>query len=495
MATKKDLEHQGRELVAKLDAFEADAEMSDGDKATAFAEIKSQMETWEYAMERCESASVMRDKLAGFGDAKGVSDKDGVKYPSYEMASPFTPEGKKRLAYEFVNSTKSGWGDSLKALYANNAESKGQREKINDAIVLGTKDATESSNLMGEGLYGQTGPVAAGQTPFLPGAFGPGILPQFLPGIVEQLFYPLELASIFSSFATTAPNISYLTESLTNLQANQVAEGATYPFSSVEVARTYAQVGKIANAMTVSDEAIADAPTLFNFVQARLLFALQRQEEVQILAGGGYPGWEGLLGFNANFTQSSSGSVYGATTATTSVTFPPAGTAGTGVVPQTISSLKYGRVVTPTGGASYPTPVQTALNLKDAFVDIWLQVFQSPTHIVMHPRDWQRLETGQDANGQFYATSFFGKDYGVAGTNQKALWGVPVVQTPLIPAGTVLTGWFAPETVQIARRQGVSMQMTNTNATDFVQGLVTMRAEERIGLLCYRPPAFQLIQL
>jgi hypothetical protein len=493
MPSKAHLEAQGRELTHKLDVFEADEEMSADDKATAFKTLKDEFASWEYQMERCESSSVMRDKLAGFGDVKDA--ETGVEIPRYETSSPFTAANKKRLAYEMVTPKSADHAKTLEKLFSVNEHKDGFRKKLDDIIEIGLKDATESNNLMGEGLYGTSGPTAAGQQPFLPGAFGPGILPMWLPGIVEQLFYPLEFASIISSFATTAPNISYLTESLTNLQANQVAEGATYPFSSVEVARTYAQVGKIANAMTVSDEAISDAPTLFNFIQGRLLFALQRQEEVQILAGGGYPGSEGLLGFSSSFTQSSSGSVFGASTATTSVTFPPAGTAGSGVVPITIPSLKYGRVVSPTGGASYPTPTQVALNLKDAFVDIWLQVFKAPTHVVCHPRDWQRLETGQDANGQFYATSFFGKDYGVAAGGAKSLWGVPVVETPLMPQGTVLTGWFAPETVQVARRQGISMQMTNTNATDFVQGLITMRAEERFGLLCYRPPAFQLIQL
>ena len=493
MPSKTQLEAQGRELTKKLEVFEADTEMSADDKETAFKTLKEEFAGWEYQMERCESASVMRDKLSGFGDAKDVQDATKLEnIPRYEIDSPFTAANKKLLAYEAVTSRESEQTKTLDKLFG---VKDGFRKKMDDVFEIGTKDASESNNLMGEGLYGTSAPTALGQTPFMPGAFGPGILPQFLPGVVEALFFPLELANLISSFATTSPNISYLTESLTNLTANSVQEGGTYPWSSIEVARTYAQVGKIAAAMTVSDEAVADAPTLFNFVQGRLLTALQRQEEVQILAGNGYPGSQGLLNFASNFTQSTSGSVYGATSATTNVSFPPASTNGTGVVSQTISGLKYGRTVTAVSGSSYASPIQIALNLKDAFVDIWLNVFKAPSHVVMHPRDWQRLVTAQDANGQFMATSFFGTNYGVANGVNKSIWGVPVVETPLIPAGTILAGWFDSQTVQVARRQGISMQMTNTNGTDFVQGLITMRAEERIGLLCYRPTAFQLLKL
>jgi HK97 family phage major capsid protein len=253
-------------------------------------------------------------------------------------------------------------------------------------------------------------------------------------------------------------------------------------------------VGKIANAMTISDEAVADAPTLYQFIQSRLLFLLQRQEEVQILAASGYPGVGGLLSFASNYTVSTSNSYYGATSGTgTNVAFPPAGTNGAGVLSQSLATLPYGRSVG--GNGLYPAPIFSALQLKDAFVDIELAVFHSPTAVVMHPRDWQILEVAQDANGQFMNGSFFGSNYGVKTTPVKSIWNVPVVTTPLIPKGVMLTGWFDPQTVQIARRQGISMQMTNSNGTDFVQGNITMRAEERLGLLCYRPQAFQLINL
>lgn len=489
MPSTAQLAEQGRELTHKLVSFEADETKSADEKETAFKTLSEEFEAWEAAMERSEAASNMQSKLAGHGDLKDV--KTGVRLDKYETTTPFTAYGRKSLAAELLENT-----EDVEKVFEAKA---GHRQKYDMAWELGLKTngvgPVQGNNLMGEGLFGTSGPTAAGQTPFLPGAFGPAIQPQWLPGIVEQLFYELTIADLISSFGTTSPNISYLTESLANFQAAPTAESALYPWSSEEVSRVYAQVGKIANAMTLSDEAIADAPTLFNFVQGRLLFGLQRQEELQILAGAGYPGVGGLLGFAGNFTASSASSVFGATTATgTNVVFPPAGTIGTGAQPITVASLAYGRKVTG-GSGIYPSPITAALNIKDAFVDIELAVFQKPNAVVCNPRDWQLLDTAQDANGQFYNLGFFGSNYGQVGTQHKSLWGVPVITTPLMPKGTVLTGWFDASTVQIARREGISMQMTNSNGTDFVQGNVTVRAEERLGLLCYRPNAFQLIDL
>jgi len=484
MATVVELRHSARALVHKLDEVANDPEMSLDDKKVALDAIEEEYKSVSSQIENSERAAEMRAKLEGFGDVKDVS--TGATITKFEAPSPLSRSGIKALAAEFVShpgvQKVFGFKD-------------GFREKLDVPMVLGLKDATEGNNLMGEGLYGTTGPTAAGQTPFLPGAWGPGIQPDWRPGIVEQLFYQLTINDLISSFATTAPNVSYLTENPDNLTSNQTAEGQLFPFSSIEVSRAYSQIGKVAGAMTITDEAIADAATLFNFVQGRLLLSVQRQEEVQVLAGSGYPGVSGLLSFASNFTASSAGSIFGATSGTgTNVSFPPANTYGAGAVSQTVASLPYGRVVTGQSGA-YPTPLVTALALKDAAVDIELAVFHSPTAYVMNPRDWQRLETAQDTQGQFMNTSYFGLVYGAKHDRVKTLWDVPVVTTPLMPEGIILVGWFDPQTVQIARRQGIQMQMTNSNESDFIEGRITVRADERLGLLCYRPTAFELVNL
>jgi len=501
MATSAQLKTQLRDVEARLGAFakefEENPEITEDEKVTAWKGLQDDFTRIRGQLGRCEEASEIEAALVKGGIGEAVDTKTGKPVQKFEMPNPLSKYGRKHLAMLALED------EGFAALIGVNDVT---RKAIEHSFEIGVKTPVgnaESDNVMGDLLLpsttsggGFTGPSAIGQNPFGTGAFAQGILPDFRPGIVETLFYQLTLADLISSFATTSPNISYLTEKLDNFQANQVNEAGTFPFSSLSVGRSYAQIGKVANAMTISDEAIADAATLYNFVQGRLLLGVERQEEVQILAGSGYPGVGGLLSFDASFTTAGSGSLYNGSTSTTvsNVAFPASGTLGSGVLAQTITSLSVGRVVTG-AGTSYPDPLTVSLNLKDAAVDIELAVFQSPTAHIMHPRDWQRLETAQDANQQFMNPRIFGNVYGVSRGPVKSLWGVPVVTTPLMPAGYILTGWFDPQTVQVARRQGIQMQVTNSNESDFIQGKVTVRADSRLGLLCYRPTAFELTQL
>lgn len=495
MASTEQLKSQGRDLEARLASFatefEENKEITEDEKLTAWKALEDDHARWKSAMSRSEGASLMNEALKAGNVGDAIDTKTGKKIAKYEIPNPLSKYGRKHLAALAVE--HEAFADLLGC-------NDMTRKSLEHSFEIGAKDATEAGNLMGEGIDGAGSVTASGvgQNPFLGGTFGPGILPDWRPGIVEQLFYKITIPDLISSFATTAPNISYLTESSVNMQANQVAETGTFPFSSLEIERVYAQIGKVANALTISDEAIADAATLFNFVQGRLLLGVQRQEEVQMLAGSGYPGVGGLLSFSSSFTAATTtiGSLYNAGTSTTvsNVHFPTSGTVGAGAASQTISTLTVGRVVTG-AGISYPDPLTVSLNLKDAATDIELTVFESPTAHIMNPRDWQLLETAQDANQQFMNTSMFGNVYGVSRGPIQSLWGVPVVTTPLVPKGYILTGWFDPQTVQTARRQGIQMQMTNANESDFIQGKITVRADSRLGLLCYRPTAFQVTHL
>lgn len=480
MSNEAQLKARGRELAKAIEDINK-SEMTEAEKGAALDKIQVDWDAHMLAVKNSERASEMAAKLGPTADAREDGDEN-PHLPQLEVRS--LGRIRKELGAALLQHPK--YLEAIKAL----DDFKKPKGEFDFTFNIEAKDATAGANLMGEGLTGATGPTAAGQNPFLPGAFGPGILPTFLPGIVEQLFYPLHIADLISSIPVTTPDLSYLTESVATNNAAATAENGLYPFSSEQFSRVYEQVGKIANAATLTDEVVKDAPQLFSFVQGRLLEGIQRQEEVQILAGGGYPGVNGLLNRTTGFTKN-------ATIAPVSnVKFPADSEAGTAFVQQqTVSSVTYGRKIQGASTGVYPTAIAIAEGIFGALVDIQLAVFNTPNAILMHPRDWAILRLAKDTNSQYFGGSFFGQTYGYPNTNGKSLWGVNVVTTQSLPQGTVLVGYFDSSTIQTARREGISMQMSNSNGTDFVNGRITVRAEERLGLLVYRPSAFQLVQL
>ncbi len=71
----------------------------------------------------------------------------------------------------------------------------------------------------------------------------------------------------------------------------------------------------------------------------------------------------------------------------------------------------------------------------------------------------------------------------------QSLWGKPVVISKSIPVGTALVGAF-DAAAQLFRRQGLVIQMTNSDVDDFRRNLICIRAEERLALAVYQGAAF-----
>jgi hypothetical protein len=84
------------------------------------------------------------------------------------------------------------------------------------AFDLGMKTQGEA-NLQGVNAYGTTAGVAmAPGEYFLPGTAGPDVLPSFIPGILELRWYDNVIASLFPTFPTDSPVVSYVRETAWN---------------------------------------------------------------------------------------------------------------------------------------------------------------------------------------------------------------------------------------------------------------------------------------
>jgi HK97 family phage major capsid protein len=283
---------------------------------------------------------------------------------------------------------------------------------------------------------------------FPTGSYGAAVLPDFLP-VVDLRFRKLAIADLFAQGSTTSNQISYLKETAFNNSAAGVAEKAKKPLSDDVVARVIEQVGKIAHIFKLTDEMMQDAAQLVSYIQNRMIFGVHLKEDSELLYGGGYPSVSGLMGrtgFQTNIAAAGTDALGGAT-------------AVIDAVYKQITAIRF-----------------------NAFVE--------PDAVLLDPINWQHVQLGKDQNGQYYAGGPFLGSYGNGqASNVHNFWGLRAVVTPAINDGKITVGGFQ-EGGQIFRRQGVTIEMTNSNVDDFENNLVTGRAEERLALAVYRAGAF-----
>jgi HK97 family phage major capsid protein len=293
--------------------------------------------------------------------------------------------------------------------------------------------------------------IANGQ---LNGAAGVMALPDYLPGIVDLRYAPLAVAQLFAQGATTSPIVSYVKEASETQGAAATSEKTIKGQADATFARVNEQVGKVAAFFKITDEMLQDVAQAESFLSNRLIAQVQREEENESLNGTGYPALAGILGRSGLQAAIS------------------AGTTGTLANPMLLAEAVF----------QQRTKIRTT-----AFVE--------PDAVVMNPTDWQYIQLAKDANKQYFSGGPFSGAYGNGGySNVAALWGLKVVTTPRIASGTALVGGFQ-ECGQFFRRQGVTVEMTNSNVDDFQNNLITVRAESRSALAVYRPGGFGTVTI
>lgn len=267
---------------------------------------------------------------------------------------------------------------------------------------------------------------------------------QKLPGIQILDQQPLKIADIFAQGTTDALTVRYIQEDTYTQAATAVAEGAAKPGASLDLSEVDATVRKIAVYTKVTDEMASDFQQVQSYVNARLAYMVAALEDNHLLNGtGGSNQIKGILNFTGLQTVSGAAAPLDAI----------------------LRAMAYVRGANGSG-------------------------FVEPDFVVMHPLDYLNAKLTKDSNGQYFGGGPFSGAYGVGGySNVGNIWGLPCVITTSIAQGTALTGAFR-FAAQIFRRMGLTVEMTNTDQDDFIKNLMTVRAEERLALACYKPAAF-----
>jgi HK97 family phage major capsid protein len=251
---------------------------------------------------------------------------------------------------------------------------------------------------------------------------------------------PLSVINVLPKASTNSNRVHFIAESTsTNLAAATAEVSGTAGTSVLVHADTSVEVEKVNTILFVSEEMLQDGPAFQSYLDGRLAQFVEFEEEDQVVNGdGNTPNLDGLL---AQTTQTQA-----------------------------------------LGADTYADAVFKACT--DVRTGGWVE----PTHILIHPTDYQTLRLQKDSNDNYLMGM---GPWGGPGAAMPGIWGLEPLISTRIAQGTALVGAYSnPLAVQLYRRGGVSVVATNSHASNFVNGIVAVKATSRLALVVYRINAF-----
>jgi HK97 family phage major capsid protein len=248
---------------------------------------------------------------------------------------------------------------------------------------------------------------------------------------------PLMVRDLIPVGRTNNLTIEFQQEDVWTNAAAPVAEGALKPESNITFKASKADVITIAHWIQASKQVLDDVAMLSSYIDGRLRIGLAQKEEDQLMNGSGVA---------PNMT---------------------------GLVPQ---ATAY--VANPTVAGATPTMVDT---LRVAKLQA-RQSFYAADAIVLNPQDWAKLELMKDSQSQYLFSAF-------ASGAVPRLWGMRVVESDSLAVGKFMVGAFNLA-AQIWDREDANVTVSTEDRDNFVKNMVTILAEERLGLTVFRPKSF-----
>jgi HK97 family phage major capsid protein len=277
-----------------------------------------------------------------------------------------------------------------------------------------------------------------------PGTGNPLVPEMRVPGIVHEPERRLRIRDILNVGRTSSNTIYIAKENVyTNNAGPQIGgspearENVTKPTSDITFTSATVPVETLAHLFNVSKQVLDDSPMLASYINSRGMYGLKLEEDDQLLNGSGANG--NLSGLVTNQTAYA---------------------------------------------AQSPDVVTTNLDLlRDAMRQLEVANYM-PSAIILHSTDWANIETLKVNAGT--------DDRYVIGDPGRRLapmlWGVPVVVTNSLTAGTFLVGDFTM-VGSLWDRQDASVAISEHHDTNFAKNMVTIRMEERLALAVERGSA------
>lgn len=265
------------------------------------------------------------------------------------------------------------------------------------------------------------------------------VAPQRNAGIVGGAVLPFAMEALLPNTTTTSNAIEFTKEASFTNSAAETAEGGAKPESALTWSLVNMPVSTVAHWIKISKQLAADAPALAAYVNTRMRYGVNQKVDTQLVVGDGTaPNISGTYD-TGNFTA------HGIANAALGSTFK--------------KFVLIRKIIADLYTAGYPA---------DA--------------IVLNPADWAAMEI------ELMTTAAGQTLYSVSEGGVPRLFGVPVVQAIGMAADTFQVGRFS-EAYMVYNREGVVVEMSDSDSDNFTKNLITLRAERRLALATEKPAA------
>lgn len=254
--------------------------------------------------------------------------------------------------------------------------------------------------------------------------------------VIDAVTRPIQVLDFIPDGRTGQAAVVYMEETTRTHAAAEMAEAATYAEATFALTERSETVRKIGTAIPVTDEQLEDEPMVQGYLENRLRFGVRQRLDGQVLVGDGVaPNLTGIINVAGIQTQAK------------------------GADPTPDAIFKAMTLVRVTGRAQ-------------------------PNVIMLHPNDWQSIRLLRTADGIYIWGS-------PSEAGPARIWGLPVVMADALTEGTGLLGDFA-NFCSLFERRGIELKV-GFDASDFVTGKQTMRADMRTAFVVFRPAAFATV--
>lgn len=266
-------------------------------------------------------------------------------------------------------------------------------------------------------------------------------MPDQRPGVVGGAFRVFTLEGLMNTLPTSAMAVEYVRENVFTNAAAETAEGAVKPESSLTTTSVTEPVATVAHWLKISRQLAGDNAALAAYIDLRMRYGVNLRVENQIISGNGTaPNMSGFVKAG-NFTAHG---------------YTAANLTSSGLLNNRFDLI--GKIIGDTVAADYPA---------DA--------------IVLNPADWWTMRLAKDTQNRY----LLGDPGSVVAPS---LFGLPVVASNAVGAGNVLVANLAMAAT-FYNREGVIIDMSDSDGDNFTRNLITIRAERRCMLAVERPAA------